>query len=128
MLHVGGEQFSLFFQVFLVLIDSKRWQFCVLINARSNVHIFRVTKSFSSSIDLILGPLYSSFSKNRNFLISLSVILDSLCIQDIGNMCHYAGRIRILWLLLPGAVPSFLRRPSPTVKKLKKKLAYIFTL
>ena len=64
LLHFGGEQFSLFFQGFLVLIDSKRWQFCVLINARSNVHIFRVTKSFSSSIDLILGhPVQQFFQK-----------------------------------------------------------------
>ena len=53
--HIGGEQFSMILQVFLVLNGPKRWQFCVLINARANVHIFRVIKSFISSIDLILG-------------------------------------------------------------------------
>ena len=35
--HIGGEQFSMILQVFLVLNGSKRWQFCVLINARANV-------------------------------------------------------------------------------------------
>ena len=53
--HIGGEQFSMILQVFLVLNGSKRWRFCVLINARANVHIFRVIKSFISSTDLILG-------------------------------------------------------------------------
>ena len=32
------------------------------------------------------------------------MVLDPLWVTDTGNMCHYAGRIRILWLLLPEAV------------------------
>ena len=51
----GEEQFSMILQVFLVLTCSKRWQFCVLISARANVHVFRVKESFMFSIDLILG-------------------------------------------------------------------------
>ena len=53
--HIGGAQFSMILQVFLVLNGSKRWQFCVLINARANDQIFRVIKLIISSIDLILG-------------------------------------------------------------------------
>ena len=29
LLHIGGEQISMFFEGFLVLNDSKRWQFCI---------------------------------------------------------------------------------------------------
>ena len=38
--------------------------------------------------------------------ILLSMVLDFLCIPDIGNMRHYASRFRKLWLLLPGAVKN----------------------
>ena len=48
-----------------------------------------------------LDTLFSSFS---TFLISLSVVLDSLWVTDYGMMCHYPGRIRILWPMLRGAM------------------------
>ena len=83
---------------------KKRWQFCVLVNVRANGPIFRVIKSFISFIDPILDTLYISFSKNRNFLISLLVDLDSHGFIDYGNMSHYACRIRMLWPLHSGAV------------------------
>ena len=40
--HIGGEQFSMILQVFLVLNGSIRWRFCVMINARANSTFFRV--------------------------------------------------------------------------------------
>ena len=79
---------------------KKRWQFCV----RANGPIFQVIKSFISFIDPILDTLYINFSKNRNFLISLLVDLDSHGFIDYGNMSHYACRIRMLWPLHSGAV------------------------
>ena len=54
--HIGRDKFSMILQVFLVLNGSKRGQLCVMINARANVHIFRVIESFISFLDLILGP------------------------------------------------------------------------
>ena len=77
---------------FLVLNDSKRCWFCISINARANVHIFRALKSFIFNIDLFWDTLYSSFSKNLTFLISLSFVLNSLWVTDIGMMCHYITR------------------------------------
>ena len=67
LLHIGGEQISMFFQGFLVLNDSKRWQFCNLINARANVHISRVTKSFLSSRHIILGHPVQQFLQKPEF-------------------------------------------------------------
>ena len=93
-LHIGGEKISIFFQNFLVLNDSKRWQFCILINGRANVHISRVTKSFISSRHNILG--------HPDFTVSGSGI-PSFGLQTLPRV-HYAGRIRILWQLLSGAV------------------------
>ena len=59
-----------------------------------------------TSYALFWDTLYISFSQNWNFLISLSVVLVSLWVTDIGNMRHYASRFRKLWLLLPGAVKN----------------------
>ena len=70
----------------------------------ANVHIFRALKSFIFNIDHFWDTLYSSFSKNRTFLISLLMDLDSHGFTDCENMCLYAGRIRILWPMLGGAV------------------------
>ena len=53
---------------------------------------------------LFWDTLYSNFSKNRNFLISLLLVLDSHGVTDFENKCHYDDQIRILWQLLPGAV------------------------
>ena len=56
-------------------------------------------------LTLFWDTLYSSFSKNRTFQISLSMDLDSHGFTDCKNMCLYAGRIRILRSMLGGAVP-----------------------
>ena len=53
---------------------------------------------------LFWDTLYSNFSKNPNFLISLLVVLDSHGVTDSENECHYAGQIRILWPMLGGGV------------------------
>ena len=69
--------------------------------------IFSGTKNhLDTSYALFWDTLYISFSQNWNFLISLSVVLVSLWVTDIGNMRHYASRFRKLWLLLPGAVKN----------------------
>ena len=51
---------------------------------------------------LFWDTLYSNFSKNRNFLISLLLVLDSHGVTDFEN--KYDDKIRILWPLLPGAM------------------------
>ena len=58
---------------------------------------------------LFWDTLYSNFSKNRNFLISLLLVLVSHGVTDFGNKCHYAGQIHILWLMLQGAVKGLLK-------------------
>ena len=74
-------------------------------SASKLMFIFSGTKNYLyTSQTLFLDTLYISFSQNRNFLISLSVVLDSLWVTDIGKMCHYSGRIRILCPMLGGAV------------------------
>ena len=52
--------------------------------------IFSGTKNhLYTSLTQFWDALYISFSHNKNFLISLTVVLNSLWVTDIGNMCHY---------------------------------------
>ena len=99
LLFICRKQFSLFLHCFSVLNKSKRWQFCVLVNAWTHGHIFNVTKSFRIFLDPIFGHPVYRFPQNLNFLILLSVDLDSHGVTDYENMCHYAWRICIFWPL-----------------------------
>ena len=44
------------------------------------------------------------FTKNRNFLISVTHVLASLDGPDSWDMCHLSGRIHFLYQRFPGAV------------------------
>ena len=104
LLFICRKQFSLFLHCFSVLNKSKRWQFCVLVNAWTHGHIFNVTKSFRIFLDPIFGHPVYRFPQNLNFLILLSVDLDSHGVTGYENMCHYAWRICIFWPLHWGTV------------------------
>ena len=103
---------------FLVKKVEKGGNFAFWSTSKSMV-IFSGTKNhLYSSLNQFWDTLYISFTQNRNFLISLTVVLVFPWVTDSGNMCHYAGRIRMLWLLLPGAV----KRKPIEIRTLELKL------
>ena len=89
---------------FFVIKVKKDDYFVFWSTSRVNAHIFMVKNHLCTLKTLFWVALYISFSKNRTFLISLLVVLDSLWVTDFGYIYHYAGRICILWPMLGGGV------------------------
>ena len=89
------SNFLYFFKVFWCLMIQKDGNF-VFWSMPDQMFIFLVSQNhFHLPQTLFWDTLYSSFSKSRNFLISLSAVLDSLGVTEFENKWHYAGRIRI---------------------------------